>query len=273
MATKKQAKCLICAQPRPAYQMISHRNEEISEHFGFCKDCVRELAKRNNGAMKTMRLLNIPYIHDLWIRSQNDEPINPFSRYLQLIAPKKMYKNFLDSEYGRLHDERATIKITEEIVARWGTGSEWTNDRYVEHEMALDDLKRIKQPATTLEEKRYIENVRLGKRLQDEIENGKATDIRALKQTYAQDLRELGLDIETVSKEDTRTLGTRIRDWERSEPLPELSPEFSDVDRIQKYIQKYFLIPMKRVFNQATEEEINSLYHNDPNIDPEKGDQ
>ena len=65
------------------------------------------------------------------------------------------------------------------------------------------------------------------------------------------------------------SLGERVRDWEKNEPIPKLSREFEDVDNISAYITKFFLIPMKRLFNQATDEELGNLYDND-NLDPEE---
>ncbi|WP_461199355.1 hypothetical protein [Enterococcus sp. N249-2] len=270
MVKKSNVTCIICNQSKADYLMAKHRNDNLAHNFGYCLDCIREIADDSDqGIIHALRYLNVPYINDIWERALADQPLNPVSKYFQLIAPKKVYKNFLDSEYGKKVSSETNFRITEDVIRRWGKGKEWNDEKYAEYEAALDDLKRIKQPNTTLEEKRYIENVRLGKRLEDEIYNGKATDIKALKATYTQDLKELGLDIETMSKEDSRTLGTRIRDWEKNAPLPEMSKEFSDVDKVALYINKYFTIPMKRVFNQATEEEINSLHDIDKNVDPE----
>lgn len=261
----KKTICIICGEEKSGYQLIKHRNEEMNEHFGFCKDCVKNLveADETGDPVEVMRMLNIPFLQDVWKTAVEKEENNPIGKYLQLIAPKKQYRDFKDSDFKNTEGH---ITVTSEVISRWGSGL--SDEEYEELENGLLDLRRIKEPATTLEEKRYIDNVRLNNRLKNEIEGGKAQDIRALRTTYAQDLKELGLDIETVSKEGTETLGMRIREWEKSEPIPEMEDEFKDVDKIGKYINKYFTIPMKRVFNQATEEEIASLYDVDETLDP-----
>lgn len=270
MTKKDNAFCVICGERKADYLMAKHRNENLNPKFGYCLDCIKEMVDiEENGILHACRLLNIPYIDDMWKTAYQSQPLNPVGKYFQLIAPKKIYKDFLDSEYGREVGSES-IKIDDEVIGRWGSGEYWTNEKYIEYETALEDLMRIKKPSSKLEEKRYIENVRLGKRLSEEIENGKATDIKALKATYTQDLKELGLDIETISKDDERTLGMRIADHEKSAPLPDIAPEFQDPDKIMKYVTKYFFIPVKRLFNQATEEEIQSLYDIDKSIDPER---
>lgn len=263
--------CLICGEKKPRYQSIKHRNENVDSNFGFCKDCVAEIIDSKDdpdGAIEMMRMLNIPFVVNIWNRSKEDSPNNPIGKYLQLIAPKKAYKTFLDSDFGKEVKE-SNIKITDDIVARWGSGENWNEEKYIEYEMSLEDLKRIKMPSTPLEEKRYVENVRLGKRLSEEIEDGKATDIKALKAAYSQDLKELGLDVESIAQDDHRTLGTRIRDFEKNEPLPEIAEEFKDVDRIKPYFAKYFVTTIKKIFNMATEKEINDLYDIDQSINPD----
>lgn len=268
-ANLKLQTCIICGVKKKEYEVNSHRNESLAEEFCFCKDCVNTLSKSDEGMVQVMRMMNIPFVNAIWESCKKDSPVNPLGTYLKTIPMKKMYKDFVDSEFDK-EVKTSNIVITDEVISRWGNGSEWDEEKYLDYEMALDDLKRIKMPMTALEEKRYIENVRLGKRLQQEIEGGKAGDIKALKLTYSQDLKELGLDLESASKEDSRTLGTRIRDWERNEPLPTISIEFEDVDRVKKYIDKYFVIPMKRVFNLASDDEIQSLYDIDPTLDPSK---
>lgn len=272
MAKKDNAFCIICGEKKADYLMVKHRNEELNPKFGYCLDCIKEMVDtEDNGIINALRLLNIPYIDDIWDKAVQDNPLNPVGKYFQLIAPKKMLKDFLDSEFGK-EVGSGSLKVTDEVVARWGSGEEWNEEKYIEYEASLSDLMRIKRPNSPLEEKRYIENVRLGKRLSEEIENGKASDIKALKATYTQDLKELGLDIETISKDDTRTLGMRIDEYEKKAPLPEIAPEFRDPDKIMHYVSKTFLIPIKRLFNRATEEEIQSLYDIDKSIDPDRGE-
>lgn len=149
------------------------------------------------------------------------------------------------------------------MIERWG---KLDNDyEYIEREQDYNNLVRIKEPLTLLEQKRYVENVRLYQRLRSEIEGGKPTDIKALKTTYAQDLKELGLDIEN-EKSKEKSVGQRIEEYERNAPIPDIGKEFDDVDRIGFYINKFLFLPIKKMFNQASDKDLEDLYKTD---DPE----
>ena len=62
--------------------------------------------------------------------------------------------------------------------------------------------------------------------------------------------------------EDTRTVGEKIRDWEKEQPIPEVAPEFKDVDGIVRYITIWFLghfckmFNIKNSYNKMYEEEM-----------------
>lgn len=265
MAKKKQTTCVICSKPKSDYQFITHRNENISKDFGFCKDCVKEMYDSGTPIIDVLRLLNIPYIENMWEETLEKEDVTPVSKYLQLIAPKKAFRFFIDSEYteGNNHKDVEKLKVTDDMIERWG---KLDNDyEYIEREQDYNNLVRIKEPLTLLEQKRYVENVRLYQRLRSEIEGGKPTDIKALKTTYAQDLKELGLDIEN-EKSKEKSVGQRIEEYERNAPIPDIGKEFDDVDRIGFYINKFLFLPMKKMFNQASDKDLEDLYKTD---DPE----
>lgn len=260
MSKKIDIICLLCGEQKTAHQLVKHRNDMLSENVGFCKTCVKNtVATDDTESVKDMlRILNIPYVNDVWENAIEKESDNMFGRYLQLIATKKKFKNFADSDREKTESVLGDFEITDDMIARWGAGK--AKDDYYVMEMAYNALRRIKEPATTLEETRYVQNVMLKTTLDEALRSGDHKAITPLKKTYGADLKELGLDVDAMSKEDTRTLGTRIQEWERNAPIPEISSEFEDVDGIKAYVNKYFVIPMKRVFGQATEDEVSSLY-------------
>jgi len=64
------------------------------------------------------------------------------------------------------------------------------------------------------------------------------------------------------SADDTRSVGEKIRDWERERPIPEVAEEFRDVDGIVRYITIWFLghfckmFGIKNSYNRMYEEEM-----------------
>lgn len=260
MAKKDGTTCVICSKDKTDRYMFKHRNENIDESFGFCKDCMNTKTEHNDIdiVVDSLRMMNIPFIGSVWESAVDSGGNSTFSKYLQLIATQKRYKDFNDSEFEDIVDDgsHSTIEVTDEIIAKWGLRD--SVEEYSELEYLYNSLVKIKEPATLFEEKRYAQNVKLGKAVDEAL----MTDIKSvaqLRKAYADDLKDLGLDVKQSSEDDTRTLGVRIAEWERHDPVPEIS-EFGDVDNIQGYISKWFLTPLKRVFGRASEEEINQLY-------------
>lgn len=251
----------MCGRNKTDRHMASHRNDGISEYFGFCKSCMNSYTEDNDidKAVDALRMMNVPFIGYIWENAVEIGDDAVFSKYLQLIATQRRFKDFNDSDFDSAPDDgnHQVIEITDELIAKWGVRD--TKDEYVELEYLYGSLVKIKEPATLFEEKRYVQNVKLGKAVDEALESGELRAVQGLRKAYADDLKDLGLDVKQASEDDERTLGVRIAEWERHDPIPE-SNEFSDIDMIQEYIDKWFLIPMKRVFGRASEEEISRLY-------------
>lgn len=260
MSKRDGITCVICGKEKSDRAMFKHRNINIDEGFGFCKDCMNVQTEHNDidTVIDSLRMMNIPFVGNVWENATESGGNATFSKYLQLIATQKRYKDFNDSEFEDESDgSQASIEVTDEIIAKWGIRD--SVEEYTELEFLYSSLTKIKEPATLFEEKRYVQNVKLGKAVDDALEGGDVKSVPQLRKAYADDLKDLGLDVKQSSEDDARTLGIRIAEWERHDPIPEIS-EFSDVDNIQEYISKWFLLPLKRVFGRASEEEINKLY-------------
>lgn len=262
MSSKKI--CLLCGEMVSASETIKHRNEYKS-NYGFCKRCVYDKFEREDDIRDILRMLNIPYIDTLWNDIESSDRVRSLSSYLQAIAPKRNYKNFLDSEFVKVGNKNKFV-VTDEIKERWG--SSYTHAEYEILELKFQNLMKIKPPSTLLEENLYRDNVLIEKRLSESLINGTSKDIETLRKLYSQDLKALGLDVVRDNESDIEALGTRIAKWEQNAPLPEMSEEFKDVDRISRYITKFFQIPFKRAAGIATKEELEVLYQDDDDIIP-----
>lgn len=232
----------------------------MADNVGFCKDCVKEKVdiEDNDSIVDMLRLLNIPFVNDVWENAVDKEPDGAFGKYLQLIATKRKYKTFSDGGAVTVGTPDENFTITKDIIARWGAGK--NRDDYYAMEAKYDSLCTIKEPITPFEQQLYVQNVKLSQTLDDALESGDSKSIPQLSKAYQADLKKLGLDVSSVSTDDSGTLGTRIHDWENSRPIPSLSKEFEDVDNIGKYITRFFNNTMKRALGLATEEEVNSIY-------------
>ena len=259
MAVKKLYTCILCGEEKSAHQVAKHRNDNVASGVGFCKTCLKNEVDGTNvyKAKDMMRLMNIPFVTDVWENAIATGGSNVFSKYLQLIATQRDYKSFFDSVEGRDTGNTGVSLSKTELIAKWGVQKD--ENKYIEYEAAYDNLVSIKPPATTLDQKRYAQNVMIEHQLNFALGNGADhKEITALKKLYESNIRELGLDIDAQAKDDEVSLGEKIRNWELNAPIP-MEEKYEDVDKYG-YMSKWFATTMKRVFGKASEEEIRSLY-------------
>ena len=264
--------CLLCGESKAVSHFMKHRNDNLADRLGFCKVCVNGTDINNRDAVTDLfRMMNIPFVEEVWESQFDGEEEGLLGRYLRVVATKKEFKIYDDSIRG---NEKETVKeepkisvvVTPEMIERWGV--ENTKEEYYALEKAYQSLVKIKTPSTHQDEKRYVINVKLQRALDLALDQGEIKQVKGLREAYTKDLKELGLDLN--SDDEELSVGQRIREWERVAPTPELDKEFIDVDNIEHYFNKYFTIPMKRVFGQATGKEISELYDMEVDSDSEE---
>lgn len=90
----------------------------------------------------------------------------------------------------------------------------------------------------------------------------KGSKTEQLQQVLNSLLSKTSVSDKRAGAEDTRTVGEKIRDWEKERPIPEVAPEFKDVDGIVRYITIWFLghfckmFNIKNSYNKMYEEEM-----------------
>lgn len=257
----KIRECIICGEVKKLSDAHRHKNKLLNGRYLICRDCTNRIANLEDydSCIAVCQLLNVSYVQSL-IDEAKDEK-KEFGGYLKKIAPSKKYDTFLDSEFEntKVSDD---FVVTPKVRDKWGVGYE--DEQYYAFESAFKALSNIKVPSTEFEIVRYIQNAKLQVALNDSLKSGEAKDITSLRKAYADDLKDLGLDsVLNSNDKNGENLGQRIKYWENNQPVPEIGKLFDDVQSIKRYISKWFVIPMKRVFGLANEKEVNSLYEDD----------
>lgn len=252
--------CVLCGKAAKTKTCV-HNNDSIPDNFQFHIQCVKDKYTADGHPRDVLRLLNIPYIHDLWLKAEEtEEGQEIMAKYLRIIAPKKRYypDGFLNSQFNP-DDLTPTQKgeITPEMIARWG---DLPYEDYKSLEYSYNTLIKLKAPSTMLEDQKYINNVLLEKRVKEAYVSGTGQDIRNIQDAYTKSLKDIGLDSATLRDANAdKSLGQRIQEWEEKAPTPEVSKDMQDIDRIKNYFTKYFLTPLLRNLGKATEQEIAAL--------------
>ena len=260
--TRKGNVCVLCGEEQAKSRFMKHRNDDFDREIGFCKTCVAKYDTSNKDEMISLfRMMNIPFVDEVWEDQFADGADGVLGKYLKAIAVRREFVDFTDSVYGNASNQvnvssQGAAEVTDKELERWGSGREV--EEYKSLERAYESLVRIRPTSTYQDEKRYVINVQLGLALEDAIKNGETKQLKSLRETYTKDLKELGLDVGNRDDE-IKYIGQRIQEWERNEPIPEMSEEFKDVDGIGNYLTRFFANAMKRTFGQASEEEISEI--------------
>ena len=252
--------CVICGKAKGTREGLKHKNEVINKKFTICKDCANKTANFNDqqAVIDVCQLTNIPYVHSIAQKLMSDNDKVDFGMYMRKLAPYKRYNTFADSEFLQETNSDDNIAVTDKVVQRWGEG--YDPEKYAYFEAALTGLMAIKAATTSLEVERYVQNVKLKDVLNEALQGGDYKAISQLRKAYNDDLKELGFDSVLNAKDDSgESLGQRIQKYETTRPIPDRA-EFEDASQIKKYIEKWFIIPLKRTFGLANEKEVESLY-------------
>lgn len=261
--------CVICGQSKRNNQFTKSMDGSLDSHFGICRSCTgkTDITDRNS-VIRVLSMLNLPFVEEKYQQLLDSESPS-FGRYTQSISRLKEYETFSDSAFGQVQTaktnqekvaqpEQTPEEVSKKMIRRWGPGLEEID--YERLEGAYDLLTTLKTPQNGLEELRYIQNVKLKDALDAAIQE-KDKSIPQLRKSYSDDLREIGLD-QVLSGGDTdeEPLGMKIKHLEEIGPIETVDPTLEDPDNIMTYVKKWFIIPIKRLFSQATDEEVASLY-------------
>lgn len=261
MASSKM--CVICGKTKKPSQCLKHKNELLNSDLTICKECANQTDFNvEREVIEMCQLTNLPFVKKLVVEviSENDKPT--FGMYMRKLAPYKRFEVFDDSQFSEEENsDPSEFEVTEDIKQKWGDN--YSLEKYAYFESALKGLMAIKAATTSLEVERYIQNVKLKDVLNEALQDGDFKAITQLRKAYNDDLKELGFDSVLNAKDDSgESLGQRIQKWETTKPVPDRD-EFTDTSRIMKYVQKWFITPLRRNFGMAEEKEVASLYDTD----------
>lgn len=253
--------CVLCGENKHERMFSSHRNEELHNDFGYCKDCLSDKVKLDDkdSVISMLRLMNVPFIETVWESSLEHEE---FTKYLQMaFYQRSKYKDFLSGDIGG--SPTVAKEVGNDMIAKWGK-MEDEND-YQILESIYDSYVEIKAPSSQYEQDRYAMCAKLKFAIDQLFQKGEIKEIKSVREAYSKELSELGLNVSAAEDEEI-SLGERIGKFEKHDPVESVldkDDQLKDVDNVKEYVHKYFLYPVKNMFGQATEEEIMTMNDQD----------
>lgn len=276
MAVKKQVeletgklKCLMCERLHTdsVNKYYKHKNKFVkSERYPLCKDCIdtyignKESEGYKERVIEILCELNLPFDHKTWETSGSEWRAGKTS-YIQKINSLEQYKNltFKDSNFGL--DQQFNLKcldtddsIDDEIRMFW---PEYEDVQIKELEMYYNNLTEGYECESLIQELLLKQIAITQYKLNRTANTKEYTD---LVNTISKLMTDA--NVKPTQKNNTNQseaiYGVWIKKIEDEEPIPEPLKEFKDVDKINKYIYKYFTSHFSKLFGLSSNSESDS---------------
>lgn len=145
-------------------------------------------------------------------------------------------------------DEPAEPEVTPEMLRLWGAG--YKAEEYVYLQAQYDDWMARNEHNTKSQEELFkmLAMAQLNVQRAQQQGGNVATAMKAFQDLLGSANLKPAQTAE-ASLAETNTLGTLIKKWEDTRPIPEPDPVWQDVDGIKRYFDTWFLGHMSRTLN------------------------
>ena len=253
--------CVRCKKIQPLTNFyVADQLLYSDSRFCICKICIENIIQQHGfkGFIIVLRAMNRPFLQDIWTEDYKD--------YIRQISSLPQYKGmtFDDSIFDNTQqnktkdeeiDESHEYNITPAMRRFWRG--------YKDHEiMILEDYFQeliASYECETPVQRSIYRNMAITQYMADnattasEFDKLMGTLSKLMNDANVKPVQESGANDQGLS-----TWGEWIRKIEETEPIPEPSEEFKDVDRIRKYINQWFIKHFAKIFgisNDKNEED------------------
>ena len=271
-SANKQLVCTRCGKEQRADKNFYRSNSTIYGFTGYipiCKNCVNELydyywnkygnedlqgQKKVQAQKKVVRricmLLNVYYeerIVEIALSNVKTTLMAAYFRFVSLSQYKKdTFDKTLDNEninetmsLGLVGDDVENYEVPEEVKKRFGQG--FTNADYIYLQEQYEDWTTRHECQTKAQEEIFKRIC--FKQLEIHKATLKGEDTKDLDATFQKLLETAKLQPRQNANNvlsDNQCFGTLIDRWETTDPIPQPSPEWEDVDNIGKTIDVFY---------------------------------
>lgn len=256
---KNKLKCFSCGEEKGLKEFY-RSSSMIYQQDGkmlVCKSCIKKRYEKLLSLYKGDKLnafkhtlLNFDVYFDVNLYNQCIAKEDNFlGEYFRLLSTReRKYKSSLDNIIN--DEESSEGYVSEDLVNFWGEGFDYKD--YISLEKKYKNYIRY-YPSESMQEKQIIKTL-----CELEIQKNKLRiqgDINGYIKVNDQISKKMGeLDIipskaKKYSEDKDLVVGKLIEMIEKEEPIPDVHPEFTDIDRILYWLNRYFIKPFKKVFN------------------------
>lgn len=167
----KKLSCASCGELKDEQEyFVSYNPIHSTNRLPYCKICLKKMIVDINGEIdieklkNTLKLIDRPYIHSLWLTSVNDEK-NSLGIYMKNLALNYKTDTWAKSKFSpedrkseNIIDFSIDIFITKEMTQRWGTKHD--KEDYYELENFYNDME-ISNNIETAQDIAYLKKLAL----------------------------------------------------------------------------------------------------------------
>lgn len=268
--------CSKCGKEKSEREFLFSSSElyKNNNKIPICKECLnirfKTIYNAYNGDLK-LALQHFCLNFDIYF---DEEVFNDMSNiklhnfvieYLKKINRNKVNKNrsSLDNliyiySTEKCVDERTefidnttlknTFEITNNMLKRWGK-NKFTNEELEILEYKYEELIS-EYPSEKYQEREIIKDIcQIEIQMDRAYKNGDHNAYAKFQNIKSEKMAELNVipsKQKQYDEDKSMTLGQMIKRFEEEEPIPDITDEFNDVDRIQFNINRYFTKPMRK---------------------------
>lgn len=261
--------CLHCGDDWAVSSFYSHRNPLIHERFGFCKKCVKNAIDLNDmdTLISFLRTMDIPYLKDFWKQANEakTETIGTYFKNLSLKQNRDLRFKDSDDVNGKTNKAELSeidyedFEITDAILRRWGRNLEFEDYIFLE-----DEFENIggHEAETTIQERLFKNMARTQWMANSALEEGDHNKYEKMMKTLSSQMNDANIkpvQVKSASEDGgLKSWGEWVKLVEETEPVTEVEGEF-EPKYIKDYIERWFIVQMKRVFGRIKDEDIKKL--------------
>ncbi|WP_063565464.1 hypothetical protein [Paenibacillus sp. O199] len=243
--------CISCRKPWTVSTKTyyEHNNQLVgTKYYPLCKTCIGDyLGEKDNEkyisrVKEILQHLNRPWIYEQWVKSNSD-----WGRYVRHVSSlNNGHKTFMESEFEteKIQHSVTTFEIEEDARRFWRG---YSDEEIDELEYLFSNLTDGYESESLIQET-LLKQIAVTQMKANHSTNTKEyTDLISTLSKLMNDA-----NIKPTQKSNTNQseeiFGAWIKKIEDEEPIPEPLEEFKDVDKVKKYLNKYFINHFAKLF-------------------------
>ena len=260
--TKCCSKCKKDKKLSDSYYMASSNLIHTDGKLGICKNCLEDIVDFGNIELlkNALRSIDRPFLTEAYEGSFATNPNNPFKEYMRRLGMKQNRElTWNDSDFGL-----QSVKVPENstggsLRTKWG---QYSPEDYSYLEDFYKEYSHTYATDTPVQINLYKNIAKVHLQAEKELSSGNVKQFKELMELSSKLHNDGNIKpIQSTGANDDKglsTYGLWIKNVELEEPCEYFAnkPIYEDHDKFKKYLDNWFLRPLKNIFNVSKDFDV-----------------